>query len=298
MEIDSSVAKSEKKSSKSHVLDNVSLSKDEQAKFDKKVKQIKKNDRGDGSGPGVVWVGHIPHGFFEPQMRAFFSQFGTVNRLRIARSKKTGRIKGYGYIEFESDVVAKIVADTMNNYLLFDKLLKCEYVAKSSVPMMAFVGCNRMFKRSQEPKRFRTRYNNTKTLEREMKCQQQGLDRLNKKMEQLQELGINYSLNVEIQALDDEVNSDDTSDVNSMKQKIKLTTIRVSSMPDPKQAEESQTTNTEKQSLSKKRKSGVEDLASSSEKIPKSSADLLVVKRKAVEVPATAKHSKIEKTRK
>ena len=38
--------------------------------------------------PGVVYVGHIPHGFYEDEMRGFFSQFGTVNRLRLSRSKK------------------------------------------------------------------------------------------------------------------------------------------------------------------------------------------------------------------
>ena len=37
---------------------------------------------------GVIYVGHIPHGFFEKEMRAFFSQFGTVTRLRLARSRK------------------------------------------------------------------------------------------------------------------------------------------------------------------------------------------------------------------
>ena len=38
--------------------------------------------------PGVVYVGHIPHGFFEEQMREYFSQFGTVTRLKLSRSKK------------------------------------------------------------------------------------------------------------------------------------------------------------------------------------------------------------------
>ena len=38
--------------------------------------------------PGVLYVGHIPHGFYEHEMRSFFSQFGTVNRLRLSRSKK------------------------------------------------------------------------------------------------------------------------------------------------------------------------------------------------------------------
>lgn len=37
---------------------------------------------------GVIYVGHIPHGFFEREMRGFFSQFGTVTRLRLARSRK------------------------------------------------------------------------------------------------------------------------------------------------------------------------------------------------------------------
>ncbi len=41
-------------------------------------------------------------------------------------SVQTGRSKGYAFVEFECDEVAKIVADTMNNYLMFNKLLKCE----------------------------------------------------------------------------------------------------------------------------------------------------------------------------
>jgi hypothetical protein len=38
----------------------------------------------------VVYLGHIPHGFYEDQMRGFFNQFGDVLRLRLSRSKKTG----------------------------------------------------------------------------------------------------------------------------------------------------------------------------------------------------------------
>ena len=45
-------------------------------------------DEGGSSKRGVIYVGHIPHGFFEQEMRGFFSQFGTVTRLRLARSRK------------------------------------------------------------------------------------------------------------------------------------------------------------------------------------------------------------------
>jgi RNA recognition motif-containing protein len=38
----------------------------------------------------VIYIGHIPHGFYEEQMRGFFSQFGIVTRVRLSRSKKVG----------------------------------------------------------------------------------------------------------------------------------------------------------------------------------------------------------------
>ena len=40
---------------------------------------------------------------------------------------QTGKCKGFGFVEFECDEVAKIAAQTMNNYLMFNKLLKCEH---------------------------------------------------------------------------------------------------------------------------------------------------------------------------
>lgn len=71
----------------------------------------------------VVYIGHIPWGFFEKQMKSFFSQFGTVVTVWMGRSKRTGKSKGYGFVEFESNEVAQIVADTMNNYLLEGKYI-------------------------------------------------------------------------------------------------------------------------------------------------------------------------------
>ncbi|KAM9694987.1 LOW QUALITY PROTEIN: MKI67 FHA domain-interacting nucleolar phosphoprotein-like [Trichechus inunguis] len=83
--------------------------------------------------PGIVYVGHIPRGLFEPQLKAYFSQFGTVRRLKLSRSKKTGNSKGYAFVEFESDDVAKIVAETMNTYLFGERLLKCDFMPPEKV---------------------------------------------------------------------------------------------------------------------------------------------------------------------
>ncbi|GFY54989.1 MKI67 FHA domain-interacting nucleolar phosphoprotein-like [Trichonephila inaurata madagascariensis] len=88
--------------------------------------------------PGVIYIGHIPHGFYEEEMRAYFSQFGRIRRLRVVRSKKTGNPKGYAFIEFNSESVAKIAAEAMNNYLFFEKLLKCEFVPADKVHPSTF----------------------------------------------------------------------------------------------------------------------------------------------------------------
>ena len=37
--------------------------------------------------PKVLYIGHVPHGFYEQQMRGYFSQFGEVTRLRLSRNK-------------------------------------------------------------------------------------------------------------------------------------------------------------------------------------------------------------------
>jgi len=36
---------------------------------------------------GIVYVGHIPHGFYEQQMEDYFQQFGKVTRVRVSRSR-------------------------------------------------------------------------------------------------------------------------------------------------------------------------------------------------------------------
>lgn len=53
----------------------------------------KENERVVGK-PGVVYVGHLPHGFYEEQLVSYFSQFGAVDKVKVARNKKAC---GYWY---------------------------------------------------------------------------------------------------------------------------------------------------------------------------------------------------------
>ena len=36
----------------------------------------------------MIYLGRLPHGFFEDQLKAYFSQFGDVLRVRVSRNKK------------------------------------------------------------------------------------------------------------------------------------------------------------------------------------------------------------------
>lgn len=77
---------------------------------------------------GVVFVNHLPHGFYEEQLEKYFGQFGNVTRLRVGRSQRTGRSKGYAFVEFDYPEVAQVAAETMNNYLMFREILKTAYI--------------------------------------------------------------------------------------------------------------------------------------------------------------------------
>jgi nucleolar protein 15 len=97
--------------------------------------------------PGVVYVGRIPHGFYENEMRAYFSQFGNILKLRLSRNKKTGASRHFAFIQFESAAVAEIVAKTMDNYLMFGHILKVKLVPEEQVPANVFKGANKRFKK-------------------------------------------------------------------------------------------------------------------------------------------------------
>ena len=93
--------------------------------------------------PAVLYIGRIPHGFYESQMRAYFSQFGTITNLRLARNKKTGKSQHYAFVEFASAAVAEIVRKTMDKYLLAGRLLQVRNVPRELVRENCFAGSGR-----------------------------------------------------------------------------------------------------------------------------------------------------------
>ena len=107
--------------------------------------KVKKGSKRDEL-PRVIYVGHVPHGFYEEQMREYFGQFGEVTRVKVSRNKKTGKSKHYAFVEFKHPEVAEIVAESMNNYLLANQVLKITLLDPAKVHPKTFEGTGTKFK--------------------------------------------------------------------------------------------------------------------------------------------------------
>jgi len=142
----------------------------------------------------VICLSHIPFGFYEDQMKSFFSQFGTVTRLRLSRAKRSGRSRGYAFIEFDDQEVATIVAETMNDYLMYGRRLKCEVVPKEKLHPSTFMGSARPRKDNTEKSQLahRLSHNRTKTQQEMDRTVRKLLDREEKRRAKLEGLGIHY----------------------------------------------------------------------------------------------------------
>ncbi|CCK71988.1 rRNA-binding ribosome biosynthesis protein NOP15 KNAG_0I02030 [Huiozyma naganishii CBS 8797] len=80
----------------------------------------------------ILYVSRLPHGFHERELSRYFSQFGDLKEVRLARNKKTGNSRHYGFIEFAEVGDAQVAQETMNNYLLMGHLLQVRLLGKGS----------------------------------------------------------------------------------------------------------------------------------------------------------------------
>ena len=125
-------------------------------------------------------------------MQGFFGQFGTVAALRLSRSKKTGRSRGYAFIRFEDPAVAAIAQEAMDGYILTGKTLKCSIVPPENVHPEMFAGANKKLKRIPWQKMDKDRHNKVRTEEETKQRVARLVKADGKRRKRLQDLGIEY----------------------------------------------------------------------------------------------------------
>jgi len=82
----------------------------------------------DTSDYSKIYVGNLDYSVTEQQLREFFSEFGDVSDASIPVDFYTRTSKGFGFVEFDQDTVAKkILADKQPKYLVGRRLYIQEY---------------------------------------------------------------------------------------------------------------------------------------------------------------------------
>lgn len=61
-----------------------------------------------------LFVGGLPFSTTDDELADAFSQFGTVASAKVITDRDTGRSKGFGFVEFESDDEGKAAEAGMN----------------------------------------------------------------------------------------------------------------------------------------------------------------------------------------
>ncbi|MBN2168925.1 MAG: RNA-binding protein [Actinobacteria bacterium] len=61
-----------------------------------------------------IYVGNLSYNTSEEDIRAAFSEFGTIDSVAIITDRNTGRSKGFGFVEMNDDSEAKAAIEGMN----------------------------------------------------------------------------------------------------------------------------------------------------------------------------------------
>ncbi|RLV58284.1 RNA-binding protein [Parashewanella curva] len=71
----------------------------------------------------TLYVGNLPYRVHENEVKELFAKYGPVNSVRLVRDRKTGRRKGFGFVEM-SDTGADKALGKLNDYSFQERTLK------------------------------------------------------------------------------------------------------------------------------------------------------------------------------
>lgn len=61
-----------------------------------------------------IYVGNLPYSTDDAELESTFSQFGQVDSARVITDRETGRSKGFGFVEMNSDDAATQAIEKLN----------------------------------------------------------------------------------------------------------------------------------------------------------------------------------------
>jgi len=170
----------------------------------------------------VIYLGHIPDHFEESEITAFLSQFGNVDRMKLSRAKKSGRSKGYCFVDLSDNDTAKVVADFLNGYFLMDRRLVCNVLEVKDVHVDMFSGSKWNNARGNKEKAVEE-VNKRKTESQIKKLGKKQAKRIAGKKEKLAAMGFDYLDSSEGEEVAEEVAEVEKKSVGGRKRKGSVT---------------------------------------------------------------------------
>jgi cold-inducible RNA-binding protein len=70
-----------------------------------------------------LYVGNFPYSTTEAQLRTLFSEVGDVDSVSLITDRETGRAKGFGFVEMNTEEGAREAISRFNGYNLEDRAL-------------------------------------------------------------------------------------------------------------------------------------------------------------------------------
>lgn len=61
-----------------------------------------------------IYVGNLPFGVMEDELRQVFEAYGEVSSAKIITDKMTGKSRGFGFVEMPDDSAAQSAVDQLN----------------------------------------------------------------------------------------------------------------------------------------------------------------------------------------
>jgi RNA recognition motif-containing protein len=92
------------------------------SKSDKQASQSNKQDSSSAEA-STLYVGNLPYKVNENDVKAHFEQFGFVNSVRLMKDKRTGKRKGFGFVEVSEADMNKMI-ESLNDTIFCERTLK------------------------------------------------------------------------------------------------------------------------------------------------------------------------------
>ena len=71
----------------------------------------------------TIYVGNIPYNLKEEELKGIFEQYGKVTSVKLITDKFTGRSKGFGFIEMESEEQEDEAVKELNRHIVMGRNL-------------------------------------------------------------------------------------------------------------------------------------------------------------------------------